>query len=255
MRTVLGRTAGRASLILVTGGDGGQRGAPRRTRCRRRPGATSHRSAHHRHRLQRPDRHRREVREGRGWHGAPGPLRAAREGVAPSDGALGQFPRRRRVRPLVPSRVPARGGDRPADHAAAGRGRPDELHRPGQGDRAVGLGGAPAGAPAGEARRHPGLRRRSSTPTRSGCRSPRSCPSSRSTRPPPTTPPTGWPICSAIEACHSVAGEESYILKVRVGLADRRWRSCCSRSAPRPTSPPARRSCSSTPYEGRPPAI
>ena len=31
-----------------------------------------------------------------------------------------------------------------------------------------------------------------------------------------TTCRTGWPGCAAIEACHSVAGEESYILKVRV---------------------------------------
>ena len=47
---------------------------------------------------------------------------------------------------------------------------------------------------------------------------------------------------SAIEACHSVAGEENYILKVRVASRPP-WRTCCRRSGRPPTSPPRPRSC------------
>ena len=52
------------------------------------------------------------------------------------------------------------GGTRPAPGRAAGRGRTDELHRPGQGDRAVHVGGAPARPPAGGARGDPRVPRR-----------------------------------------------------------------------------------------------
>ena len=38
----------------------------------------------------------------------------------------------------------------------------------------------------------------------------------RSTPPSPTTTPTACAACSEIESCWSVAGDESYILKVRV---------------------------------------
>ena len=38
----------------------------------------------------------------------------------------------------------------------------------------------------------------------------------RSTRPRPTTSPSGWHEVPQIEECHSVAGDENYILKVRV---------------------------------------
>src|SRR5262249_41792023 len=43
-------------------------------------------------------------------------------------------------------------GHRPADPSAARRRRPDVLHRPREGDRAVHLGGAPAGQAARAAR-------------------------------------------------------------------------------------------------------
>ena len=48
---------------------------------------------------------------------------------------------------------------RPEDPRAARRRRPDVLHRPRQGDRAVDVGGAPAGQAAGVARPDPGVRR------------------------------------------------------------------------------------------------
>lgn len=45
-----------------------------------------------------------------------------------------------------------------------------------------------------------------------------------------------------IEACHSVAGEENYILKVRVATPAS-WSTCSPGSAPWPGSPPAPPSC------------
>ena len=46
-----------------------------------------------------------------------------------------------------------------------------------------------------------------------------------------------------IEACHSVAGDENYILKVRVAHPASSWRTCSPASARWPASPPVRRSC------------
>lgn len=45
-----------------------------------------------------------------------------------------------------------------------------------------------------------------------------------------------------IEACHSVAGDENYILKVRVATPTS-WRSCWPGCGPWPASPPGRRWC------------
>ena len=45
-----------------------------------------------------------------------------------------------------------------------------------------------------------------------------------------------------IESCYSVAGEDFYLLLVRVA-ARPTWSGCSRRSAPRPTSRPARRWC------------
>ena len=58
----------------------------------------------------------------------------------------------------------------PADLPAAGRRRPDVVHRARQEDQAVDVGGAPAGQAAGAARRDQGLRRQRSTSPRSACR-------------------------------------------------------------------------------------
>ncbi|CAA9326962.1 MAG: Leucine-responsive regulatory protein, regulator for leucine (or lrp) regulon and high-affinity branched-chain amino acid transport system, partial [uncultured Nocardioidaceae bacterium] len=51
------------------------------------------------------------------------------------------------------------GGHRPAHPVAAGRGRPDVVHRPRQGDRPLDVGSAPAGQAAGEPRGDQVLRR------------------------------------------------------------------------------------------------
>ena len=53
-------------------------------------------------------------------------------------------------------------------------------------------------------------------PPRSTCRSPRSSRSHRWTPRRPTTSRTGCADIAELDACHSVAGEENYILKVRV---------------------------------------
>ena len=86
------------------------------------------------------------------------------------------------------------------------------------------------------------------------CRSPRSSRSPRSTRPPRTTRPDRLAHLGAIEACHSVAGKESYILKVRVAgpmeleVLLQQIREAAQVST-RTTV------VLSTPYEGRPPPL
>ncbi|GAB3851822.1 hypothetical protein GCM10027610_079070 [Dactylosporangium cerinum] len=45
-----------------------------------------------------------------------------------------------------------------------------------------------------------------------------------------------------IESCYSVAGDDFYLLLVRVE-SPWRWSGCCRRSGPRPTSSPGPRSC------------
>ena len=59
---------------------------------------------------------------------------------------------------------------------------------------------------------------------------------------------------TAIEACHSVAGEENYILKVRVA-SPVALRTCCSRSAPLASVSTRTTVVLSTAYENRPPEI
>src|SRR5205814_10123989 len=51
-----------------------------------------------------------------------------------------------------------RGGDRPRDRGRPDRRRPVVVHRPGGEGRPVGVGGTPAGAPVGAARRDQGVR-------------------------------------------------------------------------------------------------
>ena len=134
-------------------------------------------------------------------------------------------------------------GHRPADPPAAGGRRPDVLHRPREGHRAVHLGRPPAGQAARAARPDPGLRRhRQPRRDRAAAhrvhldpadrpvparrltghgwrRSPRSSPAGRSPATSPTSSRSGWPSPATS-------------------------RTCWPGSAPPPTSRPARRSCS-----------
>ncbi len=100
--------------------------------------------------------------------------------------------------------------------------------------------GVITGYPADRRRRRP-----------SACRSRPSSRSRRSTRAPPTTSPSGSPHIGEIEACHSVAGVESYILKVRVLDARRTSRTCSRGSARRANVSTRTTVVLSTPWEGR----
>ena len=116
--------------------------------------------------------------------------------------------RRRRARAL--------GRHRSRHRPAAARGRPDVLHRYRQGDRPVHLGGAPAGTPARAARGHHAATCAMSTRGRRAAadrvRLHQADRPGRARR----RATSGLPSVDAIEACYSVAGDESYVLKVRV---------------------------------------
>ena len=123
-------------------------------------------------------------------------------------------------------RIWRRGGSRPDDRPAAGRGRAHVLHRPGQGHRALAL-GLPLTALISIKPIDPAA---------------------------PDDAPHRLEHVAAIEACHSVAGDESYVLKARVSnpaelehlLAEIRAAANVSTRTSVVLS---------TPYENRPPAV
>ena len=117
---------------------------------------------------------------------------------------------------------------------------PDQLHRALQADRALSVGYPPAGAPPGAARADQGLRVHAEAPRRQDGA--------------PDDAPQRLAHLAAIEACHSVAGEENYILKVRVAsptdLEDLLQQIRASAGVSTRTT-----IVLSTPYENRPPNL